>query len=170
MKGWEACSNTIIVKRRDERRTDTAITHLRSAPIENGSHLHMAFKVTSLRNSASCSRGQIIAPVFGPPVRAVASGFGQHLNNWTLTTLRLLLRALRLTHRRGLSLPSAEFSVVNAFIRSNNVVRDLISRASDYGVNCIRFMNPFVPYCGSPCVVFVRDNVPEEHPRNLGAL
>jgi hypothetical protein len=40
---------------------------------------------------------------------------------------------------------SVEFSVVDAFLRSNNVVRELIARASEYDVNRIRFKNPFIP-------------------------
>jgi len=40
---------------------------------------------------------------------------------------------------------NVEFSVVDAFLRSNNVVRELIARASEYDVNRIRFKNPFIP-------------------------
>lgn len=40
---------------------------------------------------------------------------------------------------------NVESSVLDAFLRSNNVARELISRASDYDVNRIRFKNPFIP-------------------------
>lgn len=36
-------------------------------------------------------------------------------------------------------------SVLDAFLRSNKLARDLISRASAYDVNRIRFRNPFIP-------------------------
>ena len=37
-----------------------------------------------------------------------------------------------------------ETSVVQEFVRSNDDARDLVRRASDYDVNRIRFVNPFV--------------------------
>jgi hypothetical protein len=36
-------------------------------------------------------------------------------------------------------------SVVDLFLRSNNVARDLVRRASPYNINRIRFRNPFIP-------------------------
>jgi hypothetical protein len=43
--------------------------------------------------------------------------------------------------------PSKEVEpfVLEAFLRSNEAVRELVRRASDYDVNRIRFKNPFVP-------------------------
>ena len=38
-----------------------------------------------------------------------------------------------------------ETSVLDAFLRSNDVARELIRRASAYDVNNIRFRNPFIP-------------------------
>ena len=38
-----------------------------------------------------------------------------------------------------------ETSVLDAFLRSNDVARALIARASAYDVNVIRFKNPFIP-------------------------
>ena len=40
---------------------------------------------------------------------------------------------------------AVEVSVVDAFLRSNKLAREVISRASAYDVNRIRFTNPFVP-------------------------
>lgn len=40
---------------------------------------------------------------------------------------------------------SVESSVLDRFLRSNQQTRELISRASNYDVNRIRFKNPFVP-------------------------
>ncbi len=38
-----------------------------------------------------------------------------------------------------------ESAVIDAFLRSNGVARELIAKAGDYDVNRIRFKNPFVP-------------------------
>jgi hypothetical protein len=38
-----------------------------------------------------------------------------------------------------------EPDILAAFLRSNQGVRDLIKRASEYDVNAIRFKNPFIP-------------------------
>ncbi len=38
-----------------------------------------------------------------------------------------------------------EPSVLELFLRSNQVVRELVCRASEYDVNRIRFKNPFIP-------------------------
>jgi hypothetical protein len=38
-----------------------------------------------------------------------------------------------------------ETSVLEAFLRSNQAVRELARRASDYDVNRIRYRNPFIP-------------------------
>jgi hypothetical protein len=40
---------------------------------------------------------------------------------------------------------AVEVSVLDAFLRTNQTARELISKASDYDVNHIRFRNPFVP-------------------------
>lgn len=39
-----------------------------------------------------------------------------------------------------------EVSVLDQFVRSNDVARDLVRRAGDYDVNRIRFVNPLVPF------------------------
>ena len=41
--------------------------------------------------------------------------------------------------------PAADPAIVERFVRSNDVARDLVRRASAYDVNRIRFVNPFVP-------------------------
>lgn len=41
--------------------------------------------------------------------------------------------------------PEVDPSVLDLFVRSNDVARDLIRRAAAYDVNRIRFRNPFVP-------------------------
>jgi hypothetical protein len=38
-----------------------------------------------------------------------------------------------------------DFSVVDRFARSNDVVRELVRSAGAHDVNCIRFKNPFLP-------------------------
>ncbi len=38
-----------------------------------------------------------------------------------------------------------EPSILESFLRSNQVVREVVYRASDYDVNRIRFKNPFIP-------------------------
>ena len=40
---------------------------------------------------------------------------------------------------------SVESTVLDAFLRSNGVARELVSQASAYDVNRIRFKNPFIP-------------------------
>ena len=40
---------------------------------------------------------------------------------------------------------AVELTVVDAFLRSNKLAREVISKASAYDVNRIRFANPFVP-------------------------
>jgi len=36
-------------------------------------------------------------------------------------------------------------AILDAFLRSNQTVRDMVARASAYNVNTIRFKNPFIP-------------------------
>jgi hypothetical protein len=38
-----------------------------------------------------------------------------------------------------------ESSILESFLRSNQIAREIICRASDYDVNRIRFKNPFIP-------------------------
>jgi hypothetical protein len=38
-----------------------------------------------------------------------------------------------------------ELSILNRFLSSNDAVREVVRRASDYDVNRIRFRNPFIP-------------------------
>jgi len=38
-----------------------------------------------------------------------------------------------------------ESSILESFLRSNQIARELVCKASDYDVNRIRFKNPFVP-------------------------
>ena len=38
-----------------------------------------------------------------------------------------------------------ESSILESFLRSNQIARELVCRASDYDVNRIRFKNPFIP-------------------------
>ena len=41
--------------------------------------------------------------------------------------------------------PQVETTLLDEFLRSQDIARDLVRRASDYNVNRIRFVNPFVP-------------------------
>jgi hypothetical protein len=47
--------------------------------------------------------------------------------------------------KKILPAPQPRPDVLEAFLRSNEVVRGLVARAGEYDVNRIRFRNPFVP-------------------------
>ena len=78
------------------------------------------------------------------PVQTITPGW---LGRWFIrTAIEPSPQSRRHRAPRSIAPPPApDPAIVERFVRSNDVARDLVRRASPYDVNRIRFVNPFVP-------------------------
>ncbi len=77
------------------------------------------------------------------PVQDITPGW---LGRWFIRTyIEPSSRGKARAPRKIAPAPQADPSVLDMFLRSNDVARDLVRRASAYDINRVRFENPFFP-------------------------